>query len=269
MESESLKQFLKVVGDAAHSINTICVGLAAVREGAVKKPDDLTIGWTSSNPETSASKARTFALRASLVFVEEALLKYLDFLKDCSNEGESLYKALSTEGSADRVVEVSKYFSGAEPYWCPMVVLLVRWRNRVVHNSKVGLAPFQRKILLENKELIKKRHAGIDIQKTLENFDSSQITLKDFTTLIAIAVRYVRALDKQLEPQLNTINGFISRLEQRGLVEVFDNVMKANGESTRRRKLRSFLDTEFSKIPDTFFEEIFQYGPIRQIDALK
>lgn len=267
MESEGLKQFLEVVGDAVHSVNTICVGLAAVQEGAVKKPGDLTVGWKSSNPETSASKARIFALRASLVFVEEALLKYLDFLKDCSTEDEILYKSLSTEGAADRVVEVSKYLTDAEPYWWPMVVLLVRWRNRVVHNAKVGLAPLQRKILLENEEFIKERHAGIDIQKSLENFDSRQITLKDFTTLIAITIRYVRGLDEQLEPQLHTMHGFISRLEQRGLVEVFDNVMKANGNSTRRRKLRSFLDTEFSKISDAFFEDIFQHGPIRKNNA--
>ncbi|AWL10820.1 hypothetical protein HMF8227_00314 [Saliniradius amylolyticus] len=267
MESEGLKQFLEVVGDAVHSVNTICVGLAAVRTGTVTKPDDLTIGWKSSNPETSASKARIFSLRASLVFVEEALLKYLDFLKDCSTEDEILYTALSTEGAADRVVEVSKCLSDAKPYWWPMVVLLVRWRNRVVHSAKNGLTPRQRKLLLEHEQVIKQRHAGIDIQQTLDNFDSSQITLKDFTTLIAITVRYVRALDEQLEPQLHTMQGFISRLEQRGLVEVFDNVMKANGESTRRRKLRSFLDTEFSKIPDTFFEDIFHHGPIRQDNA--
>lgn len=267
MESEGLKQFLDVVGDAVHSVNTICVGLSAVRAGMVKKPDDLTIGWSSSNPETSAMKARVFALRASLVFVEEALLKYLSFLKDCSTEDEKLQKALSTEGAADRVVEVSRFLPGAELYWWPMVVLLVRWRNRVVHNAKVGLTVRQKTILLDHEQVLKQRHAGIDIKQTLENFDSSQITLKDFTTLIAIAVRYVRALDEQLEPKLHTMQGFISRLEQRGLVVVFNNVMKANGESTRRRKLRSFLDTEFSNIPDGLIEGIFRHGPIRKENA--
>lgn len=267
MESEGLKCFLNVVGDAVHSVNTICVGLAAVRAGTVKKPEDLTIGWSSSNPETSASKARVFALRASLVFVEEALLKYLDFLKDCSTEDERLHKALATEGAADRVIEVSKSLLDVEPYWCPMVVLLVRWRNRVVHNAKIGLTVHQRKILLDHEQVIKERHAGIGIKQTLDNFDSSQITLKDFTTLIAITVRYVRALDEELEPKLHTMQGFISRLEQRSLVVVFDNVMKANGESTRRRKLRSFLDTEFSNIPDTLFEDIFRHGPINHENA--
>jgi len=267
MESEGLKQFLDVVGDAVHSVNTICVGLAAVRAGTVKKPEDLTIGWSSSNPETSALKARVFALRASLVFVEEALLKYLEFLKDCSTEDEKLYKALSAEGAADRVIEVSKFLPRVEPYWWPMVVLLVRWRNRVVHNAKIGLTVHQRKTLCDHEQVMKQRHAGIDIQQTLENFDSNKITLKDFTTLIAVTVRYVRALDEQLEPKLDTIQSFISRLEQRGLVVVFDNVMKANGESKRRRKLRSFLDTEFSNIPDTLFEDIFRHGPIGQRNA--
>lgn len=75
-------------------------------------------------------------------------------------------------------------------------------------------------------------------------------------------MRYVRELDEQLEPKLHSMRGFISRLEQRGLVIIFDNVMKANGEATRRRKLRSFLDTEFSNIPDNLFEDIFHHGPI-------
>ena len=125
----------------------------------------------------------------------------------------------------------------------------------------------QRKTLCDHEQVMKQRHAGIDIQQTLENFDSNKITLKDFTTLIAVTVRYVRALDEQLEPKLDTIQSFISRLEQRGLVVVFDNVMKANGESKRRRKLRSFLDTEFSNIPDTLFEDIFRHGPIGQRNA--
>lgn len=262
MESDGLKQFLNIVGDAVHSVNTICVGLAAVRTGSTEKPDELTISWSSSDPSVAASKARVFALRASLIFVEEALLKYLDFLQVCSTEDEKLQNALSTDGAADRVAEVSKLLTNSEPYWPPIVVLLVRWRNRVVHNSRNRLKAQQKKILLENVQQLKERHAGIDIDKTLKNFESGQITLKDFTTLIAITVRYVRALDEQLKPALNTIQGFISRVEQRGLVKIFNNVMKTNGTSTRERKLRSFLSTEFSCIPDALVEEILNHGPI-------
>lgn len=264
MNSEGLKQFLGAVGDAVHSVNTICVGLTSVRSGTVAKPEDLTISWSSSDPATSAAKARLFALRASLVFVEEALLKYLGFLRSCTFDDEKLRKALSTEKAADKVIEVSKHLPSAEPYWCPMVVLLVRWRNRVVHSSNVGLTVNQKNLLIDNAQLLKDRHAGIDIEKTINNFGSDQITLKDFTTLIAITVRYVRHIDEELEPNIHTVDGFVDRLKQRDLIEAYNGVMNANGEATRRRKIKAFMNTEFSDISDELIESLSKYGPVRQ-----
>lgn len=262
MESEGLKQFLSVVGDAVHSVNTICVGLAAVSDGNAVRPSNLNIGWKTSNPEVSAAKARVFALRSSLVFVEEALLKYFDFLKVCTTENTKLLRALQTEGAVERVVETSKFLTQAEPYWWPIVVLLVRWRNKVVHNSRNELSVHQKNLLLSNSENLKNNHAGIDISTTLNNFETGQITLKDFTTLISITIRYVRALDEQLEPSIQTLDGFIARLKQRDLVQHFNNVIKANGDSTRQRKLNAFLRTEFSAIDECLYDDIYKNGAI-------
>lgn len=266
MESEGLKQFLNVVGDAVHSVNTICVGLAAVSVGNIEKPSDLTIGWKTSNPAVSAVKARLFAIRSSLVFVEEALLDYFNFLALCTTENTKLLRALQTDGAADRVVETSKFLTKTEPYWWPMVLLLVRWRNKVVHNSRIELNVLQKNLLLNNSEAIKENHAGIDISLTLKNFETGQITLKDFTTLIAITIRYVRALDEQLEPCIRTVEGFTARLKQRGLIESFNKVLHANGESTRHRKLKAFLKTEFSAIDESLYDEIYKKGPVIQLN---
>lgn len=262
MESEGLKQFLNAVGDAVHSVNTICIGLTSVSEGNFSKPSGLNIGWKSSNPEVSASKARMFALRSSLVFVEEALLKYLDFLTICITENPKLLAALQTEGAVERVVETSKFLSHAQPYWWPTVVLLIRWRNKVVHNSRSELSVHQKNLLLKNSEDLRKNHAGINISTTLQNFESGQITLKDFTTLIAITIRYVRALDEQLEPSIRSIDGFIARLKQRDLVKHFNNVINSNGDATRQRKLEAFLRTEFSTIDECLYDDIYNSGPI-------
>ncbi|MBW2941382.1 hypothetical protein [Zhongshania aquimaris] len=264
MESEGLNKFLEIVGDAVHSVNTICVGLSSVASGAAVKPSDLTIGWSSSNPDTAAAKARLFALRGSLVFVEEALLKYLDFLKACLTDEPKISTALASEGAAERVIGVSKFLSNAEPYWWPMVVLLIRWRNKVVHESTIRLTVHQANLLTNNADALKNKHAGIEISQTLSNFESGQITLKDFTTLIAVTVRFVRMLDEELEPRLHTLEGFEIRLKQRNLVRVFNQLMNSNGEETRRRKLKAFLQSEFSAVPDTFFEEIYKNGPISQ-----
>jgi len=264
MESEGLRKLLETVGDAVHSVNTICIGLASVASGNAEKPENLTIGWSSSNPEIAAGKARLFALRSSLVFVEEALIQYLDFLEACSTDDLKIKKALSNEGAAERVIEISKLLSPAEPYWWPMVVLLVRWRNLVVHSSRTRLTIHQTNLLLKCAKNLQNNHAGIKIEQTLANFESGQITLKDFTTLIAVTIRYVRVLDEELEPRIHTIEGFEHRLKQRNLLKVFNQVMNSNGEQTRRRKLSAFLKSEFSSIPDVFFEEIYSNGPFLQ-----
>lgn len=258
MESEGLKQFLNVVGDAVHSVNTLCVGLTSVSQGTAKKPDDLTITWSTQNPGLAAAKARTFALRASLVFVEEALPKYLDFLELCAFEDGKLQNALRIQRSADRVSEVARLLPQKEDYWEPMVVLLVRWRNRVVHNSQADLSALQRKKLMSNAEALAKNHANIDIEESLKNFNSNRITLKDFTTLIAITIRFVRSLDEQIEPKIRTLDGFKQRLQERDLTQTFKQVMSANGEETRRRKFEAFLRTEFSALGDGFEEEVYE-----------
>lgn len=262
MESEGLNKFLEIVGDAVHSVNTICVGLSSVASGTAVKPCDLTIGWSSSNPDTAAAKARLFTLRASLVFVEEALLKYLDFLEACLTDEPKIAAALASEGAAERVISVSKFLSNAEPYWWPMVVLLIRWRNKVVHESTTRLTVHQTNLLTSNADALKDKHAGIEISQTLSNFESGQITLKDFTTLIAVTVRFVRVLDEELEPRIHTLEGFEMRLRQRNMIRVFNQVINSNGEETRRRKLKAFLQSEFSEVTDTFFEDIYKHGPI-------
>jgi hypothetical protein len=260
MESEGLKEFLSTVGDAVHSVNTICVGLTSVRSGKAVKPDDLTIGWSTSDPKNSASKARSFALKGSLVFVEEALLKYLDFLKLCTNENEPLRRALTTEGAADRVAAVTKHLSIERPYWGPMVVLLVRWRNKVVHNSSGKLTSNQKKVLLDNRVALKKNHADIDIEKTLEHFGENKITLKDFTTLIAITIRYVRALDSSLEPIIDTMYGFGERLKMKGLVSDYNKIFSHTSKSRREAKLNGFLRTHFPDTLDSFKRVILEHG---------
>lgn len=80
MQSPYLNDFLKNVGDAVHSINTIVVGLNSIKSETYEKPDDLTITWKTKDPSFSSARARQFALKSSLIYIEDSLSIYL---KDC------------------------------------------------------------------------------------------------------------------------------------------------------------------------------------------
>jgi hypothetical protein len=256
MNSDGLKQFLDRVGDAVHSVNTICVGLSGVAAGVIVKPPDMTITWSSRDPTTASARARAFALRGALVFVQEALLDYLNFVALCSNHSPDLSAALKVEGDAKRVTALSRFISDAEPYWEPLVVLLIHWRNKVVHNSRATLTAAQLKVLTCSADDIRGKHAGIDVARTITNFSSGKITLKDFTTLISVTIRFVRHVDRQLAPKVTTWSDFKALLLRRGLERTFKAVMSANGFETRERKLKSFLRAEFPSVEISVAQEI-------------
>lgn len=257
MESEGLKVFLKSVGDAVYSLNTICVGLDAVSKGGVEKPEDLTISWESNDYKQSAISARNFAVRSALVFVEESLLEYFKYVSNCSDQPSKIITAVKVDGAAKKVEKLSSQVSNLEPYWAPIVVLLVRWRNQVVHNSNTSLSPVFRKVLVDNAAIISKRHAAIDITQTLSNFDSKKITLKDFTTMIAVTIRYVRQLDYELCPNIKSSESLCNQLVNRELVLDFKNVIGVNGLDKQKKKFDNFIKSNFPSLVGAQSDSLF------------
>ncbi len=258
MESEGLKVFLNSVGDAVYSLNTICVGLNAVSNGGVEKPDDLTISWDANDPKQTSIQARSFAVRSSLVFVEEALLEYFKYLSNCPEQPPKIVTAVKVDGAAKKVEELSAQVPRLESYWMPMVVLLVRWRNQVVHNSKTSLSPSLRRTLLDNANIIKDRHAAIDIAKTLSNFDARKITLKDFTTLISVTIRYVRHLDEELKPYITSSSSLRNQIIARELVSDYKNVLGVNGDDKQKKKFDNFIRSNFPSLIGAQSDALFK-----------
>ena len=258
MKSEGLRQFLKIVGEAVYNLNTICVGLEGVASGTVKKSGNLSITWSTNDPKRTALSARRFAIRSSLVFVEEALSDYVDFISTCSNQTQKIINACDTEGAAERITKLSKHVKGLEEYWLPFVILLIRWRNKVVHNSSSNLSPLHRKTILKNSIVINDRHAAIKVEETLNNFDEQKITLKDFSTMMAITIRFVRHIDCELKPTVAEKESFKNQILERGLESVFKRVIGVNGEEKQKSKFRAFINSNFTSIGDGEFEELFK-----------
>jgi hypothetical protein len=258
MESEGLKQFLKIVGEAVYNLNTICVGLEGVSSGSVTKPKTLTITWSTSDPSRTALSARRFAIRSSLIFVEQALSNYIDFISTCANQTQKVKAACAETGTAPRITELSKNISEKEEYWLPFVILLIRWRNIVVHDSKSNFSSIHRNSILNNSAIIKKRHAAIDVDKTLRNYDDEKITLKDFSTMMAITIRFVRHIDSKLEPSVADFDSFKNQIIERGLEGVYKQVVGVNGEEKQKNKLKAFINSNFTSIGDSEFKELFK-----------
>lgn len=258
MASDGLKIFLDEAGDAVHSVNTTCIGLAGVAEGVTTKPPDMHISWSSKAPETAARRARHFVLSGSLVFVQESLLEYLRSLRSGAGDNAPLCAALDRKKAAERIGAIGSLLPDANAYWAPLVVLLVHWRNRVVHRSNATLGTADRRTLYENRQDIASNHAGIDVCLTLRNFEQRKITLKDFTTLIAVTIRFVRYIDDTFAPGITTVEQFKEELRRKNLSDRFHSILQANGDHVKQRKITNFIRTEFPSIGGDLIEQIFE-----------
>jgi hypothetical protein len=170
---------------------------------------------------------------------------------------EAVRGALNAGSAAERIEELAKVVVLKRSYWAPMVILMIHWRNRFVHaSSKACLKSDQKKLLLSEASEIKKNHAAIDIQDTLNHFDKNDVTLKDASTLIAVSILFARDVDALL-----AISG-ISRasiryyLEYKEMASEYQNVLKVNGVEVRERKVRAFFRTHLPFVDETMLASI-------------
>jgi hypothetical protein len=113
-------------------------------------------------------------------------------------------------------------------------------------------------ILINNSETIRANHANISIETTIDNYFSNKITLKDFTTMIAVTIKFVRLLDAELKPQINDLNSLSNFIKSRELESDYKKVIKVNGLETQRRKFYNFISSmigEFSSKDMEFYFE--------------
>lgn len=71
------KRFRERAGFANHRLNTIVVGLEAVKTGVATKPTDLAVHWNPRDVKTAAEQARGYATSAIMVYVVDALDSYM------------------------------------------------------------------------------------------------------------------------------------------------------------------------------------------------
>lgn len=195
---QPLRDFLRRVGEAVANLNTVVVGLDAVERGH-QKPAALDISWNPSDRAAAARKARRFIQDATLVHVSEAMREFVRATVKLPR-----YRNLSERWSrdtsvAERLTELVIAATGEESYQAIGAVLLIHWRNRVVHpQSSAQLTPRQRKVFEEASTEIEANFAGLSVARLLNDFGANRPTLKEISSLVAMSVRTVRAIDSAM-----------------------------------------------------------------------
>lgn len=200
--------------------------------------------------------ARQFAIESSLVFVEESLLQYLRYIISHPSSPENIKYLKNKNSSSEKIEQLFEIIKPEKIYWTPMVLLLIHWRNRIIHHhSKAKLTKKQIEILAENKESIKQEHANIDIEKTIENFNNKRITLKDISTLITITIKYVRQIDEFLQLESNSKSNIEYWIKYSNLVNEYNKLFNSN-KPNKFKQFKQFFKTYFPFVSDEIIKDI-------------
>ena len=193
---------LRDIGKAVFELNTAVVGLDAVENG-YEKPKNLDISWAPRDQKIAARESRRFILESVMVRVSEVINQFVTTVSKLPR-----FKDVQKDSGSDTSVskEISMIATTAlddDDYLVPGVVLLVHWRNRIVHpNSNAKLTYQQRKILLKYKKIIAERYKGLDISELLNHFENQRPTLKDVSSMISMTINLARKIDLTLQQDL-------------------------------------------------------------------
>lgn len=255
--TQALADFLQVVGSGVADLNTIAVGLAAITQNH-EKPDGLNISWAPKDPLLAAKKARKAAVHAAMVVAVEALNQYVRAVTKLPR-----FEKLTTEWSsrkpkppsaAERFSELAKQLftpatSGKDAadydsrFRSCCVMLLIHWRNRHVHtDSSAELTHQEKQLVQANEERIRDTYAGLGVEKLFCDFEQNRPTLKEITTLIAMTIQEVRAMDKAVYV-CNDVADVHAWLIHYKLTERIEKIQRESSPGKRHASILRMLNT--------------------------
>ncbi|MBV1824858.1 hypothetical protein [Komagataeibacter oboediens] len=201
--SHPLTNLLKEIGEAVANLNTLVVGLDAVESGH-EKPESLDISWSPIDRRIAARRSRKFVLEAVLVRVAEAISEYVTALSKLPQFATVRSKWDGNTSASDRVADVLECCLGNKNFVVPATVLLVHWRNRIVHRkSKAKLDTDHKRLLQENDDEISDKYKHLNVDCLLCHFEEQRPTLKDVSSLISMSIRAARDCDKHIQINLS------------------------------------------------------------------
>jgi hypothetical protein len=249
MDNPPLHRFLRSVGRVQHHVHTIVVGLSGVEMGTATKPGDLDIAWKAHDVVGSAREARSFLLRATLIFVAEEMQSYaIDVLR---------YQAQPIPAKRrERILAHARAIEEERSYLTVAALVVSHWRNRIVHrNAHTGLTRAEQQDFLAKSEPIRIQFKGVDAARLLEDFDADRPTLKDVTVLVAMCIRFVKEVDAKLPPPRTAmeIRRWLEAEELLGDVLKLEREAANGGHPDPRARAKQYLLTRAPGLAEAYY----------------
>ena len=249
--SQALAVLLRDVGNAVFALNTAVVGLDAVEKGH-KKPTTLDISWRPNDRKTAARTSRRLIVESVMIRVSEAFKQYILAVSELGRFKPTKAQWRHNTSVSEKISTISTEAVGKDNYLTSAVVLLVHWRNRVVHRgSRAKLMPGERRLLLENSTIICERYRGLDVAELLTHFDSQRPTLKDVSSMIAMAINLAKRIDRVAHQDL-TKDDLDSWLEHYQIFSMLERVKRETPPSKYGDAAVRLIRSEAPKLLDAY-----------------
>lgn len=194
MSTPALKKFLESTGHTVHHLNTIVVGLSGVESGRATKPESLDVSWSPADVRTSSRQARQFLLRSTMVFTAGSVSSYVE----TAAKYPTFFRPpdWGDKSNAERLVSLNSALGHPECHELVGTLLLMHWRNRIVHaSSNASLSSKQRDKLGAASEIVRSTFKNLDVERLLRDFKTNNPTLKETSSLIAMSIRLLKRID--------------------------------------------------------------------------
>ncbi len=258
--SQPLQLLLRDIGSAVFALNTAVVGLDAVENG-YQKPVSLNISWTPHDRKIAARKSRKFLLESVLVRVSTTIYEYVSVLSKLTRFAIVREKWHKDTTISERISTIAAEVLDKDDYLIPGVVLLVHWRNRVVHpNSTAKLKPHEKQILLKNEDIISDRYKGLRTSELLQHFGDQRPKLKDISSLISMTINLARKVDRNMQLNLNKAD-LDAWLEHYQLIPMLKKIEMETSPDKYRASVCRLLKSRAPRLLDAYLQYLHHYKP--------
>ena len=249
-QSQPLSDLLADIGEAVANLNTAVVGLDAVEKGH-GKPESLDISWSPGDRQAASRKARKFIVEAVLVRVFEALRQHSVVISRLPRLREVVGKWDHNTKWATKTWNIYTAIVG-ETYLVSSAVLVVHWRNRIVHPGSIARLQSSQKNLLRNNDAeIAEKYKRLSVDCLLCHFEEGRPTLKDVSSLIAMGINLAREVDRCTSSMLSK-EDFDSWIEYFGLADAIKKVVAETKPEKRVASVRRVFQTRAPMLLDGY-----------------
>ena len=211
--SRPRRKFKDSLGQANHFLITALIGLDYIDNNEVECPPSFSTSWNPKNKQSSIDRTRQYILNSSLAWAVDCLDSYMSICNQDPKliDNEDLIKDFEKAKRSvnEKFIALAGYVGNFNDFniYASIVGLAIQWRNNTIHSGGDNkIDDEHRKTLLNSADRIKELFCNLDINETLDSFDSKQNpTFKEVTSIIRGIQRFVENVDSYLISKINII----------------------------------------------------------------